>query len=79
MCLARFLRRCHGALNVVIYINYEHCLQLVITSLFLGRLVMETFASKFGLTYSNVRARIISSRRNRKERQNKTVKQLGLD
>ena len=39
---------------------------------------METLVSKVGLSYNNVRVRIINSQRGQKERWNKTAKQLGL-
>ena len=42
-------------------------------SFFLGRFFTEVFASKFVLTYNNVRVRIGNSRRDQKQRQNETT------
>ena len=52
------------------YLNLDHNL---------GREVIERFAKSHGLSYSNVRARIVNERRKRMVQMGKIKKELGLD
>ena len=52
------------------YLNFDHNLD--------GE-VIERFAKSHGLSYSNVRARIVNERRKRMVQMGKIKKELGLD